>query len=81
MPFKLKTRHGLAVVFSFWGDSEKVGEFFLKASHKTRSYYFNANGLMGFVVQSWVTVLRRAEVRGEMDEIVKQQSLDMQALL
>ena len=37
----------LAIAFSFSGDSEEVGEFMQKASHKTRSYYVNANGLKG----------------------------------
>ena len=26
-PFKLKSRHGIALLFAFWGDSDEVGEF------------------------------------------------------
>ena len=52
LPFSLKSRNGVAIVFSFYGDSEKVGIFMQKASHKTRAYYVNANGLKGFIVRN-----------------------------
>ena len=49
-PFAMNSRHGIAIVFAFYGDSDQVGEFMQKASNKTRAYYINANGLQGFVV-------------------------------
>ena len=50
LPFcTLKTRRGLAVVFTFFGDREEGGEFMRKASHKTRAYYLNAMKLKGFL--------------------------------
>ena len=52
LPFSLKTRNGVAIVFSFYGDSEKVGTFMQRASQKTRAYYVNANGLKGFLVRN-----------------------------
>ena len=52
LPFSLKSRNGVAIVFSFYGDSEKVGTFMQRASQKTRAYYINANGLKGFIVRN-----------------------------
>ena len=49
-PFSLKTRIGVAFVFSFWGEAEDVREFMRRASHKTRSYFVHARGLRGFLV-------------------------------
>ena len=81
-PFTLKSRHGIALVFAFWGDSDKVSEFMQKTSHKTRSYYVNANELKGFVVSiSIMELLKRAEAEKELVEATKHQHVDMQALL
>ena len=51
LPFPLRTRIGLATVFSYYGHSGKVENLMQKASHTTRAYYVNANRLKGFVVQ------------------------------
>ena len=50
MPFALKTRYGIAIVFAFWDDDEEVKRLMQKASHKTRAYYINANGFNGFIL-------------------------------
>ena len=50
MPFTLNTRLGLAKVFSYYGFTEDFAEFMQKACHSTRSYYVNANGLLGFLM-------------------------------
>ena len=41
----LKTRHGIATVFAFYGDNEEVSEFMQAASHSTRAYFMNAKRL------------------------------------
>lgn len=60
----------MAVVLSFYGDSEKVDEFMQKASHRTRAYHVNANLLKGFLVLSIITILKRAEARQELDKVI-----------
>ena len=50
LPFSLKSRNGIAIVFSFFGDNEQVGALMQKASNTTRAYYFNALGFYSFVV-------------------------------
>ena len=51
IPFgKLQSRHVAAVMLSFFGSNEEVYEILRKASHKTRAYITNANGLKGFLV-------------------------------
>ena len=81
VPFTLKTRIGLAIVFGLFGDCEEVGEFMQKASHTTRSYYVNSNRLNGFLKPySIVYDLRRANLM----EVAKHQQIsqvDMQTLL
>ena len=70
LPFKLKSRHGIAIVFSFYGDSDEVGQFMQKASHKTRSYYVNANRFKNFVVSSvFIVVLKREEAKQKLDKL------------
>lgn len=59
-PFALKSRHGIAVVFSFFGDYAEVRDFMQNASNKTRAYFVNSNGLRGFVVSILLEVLIRA---------------------
>ena len=62
MPFKLKTRYGMVTVFSYFGDSEEVGELMQKVSHKTRAYYVNINGFRGFIKPYSITKdLRKAK--------------------
>lgn len=52
----------MANVLSFFGDSDEVGDFMQKGSHKTRAYFINANGLPGFVVPYCITeYLKRAQ--------------------
>ena len=65
-PFALKTRHGMALVFAFWGDTDEVGEFMQKAGHATRSYFVNANGLKGFLVPTVIAILKEANRSGEL---------------
>ena len=66
MPFKLKTRYGIATVFSYYGDNEEVGELMQKISHMTRAYYVNINGFKGFIKPSLITILWK-----EKQELVK----------
>ena len=62
MPFKLKTRYGIATVFCYFGDSEEVGELMQMASHKTRAYYVNIEGFRGFIKPFSITKdLKKAE--------------------
>ena len=64
LAFSLKTRRGMAVVLSWFGDCEQIGDFMQNCSHKTRAYYVNANGLPGFVMPfSIAKYLERPEVR------------------
>ena len=77
-PFELKTRHGIALVFAYWGGTVKTGDFMQKASHATRAYYVNANGLKGFVTQPGIiAILKKAEAEGRLDEITKHQEVDL----
>ena len=64
-------------MFSYYGDSSEVANFMQKASNKTRAYYVNANGLKGFLVNSIVTILRRADTNSELAEATKHQELDL----
>ena len=57
IPFSLKTRHGIATVLGFMGDFEAVSDLMQYASHGTRAYWVNAQGLRGFVVKSGVMEL------------------------
>ena len=66
MPFALKSRRGVAIVLSFFGDVDEVGELMQKSSHETRAYFVNANGLKGFIKSVIVTFLRKAEEKGEL---------------
>ena len=65
MPFTLNTRIGLAKVFSYYGFIEDFAEFMQKASHTTRSYYVNANGLQGFLMPYSIDLdLKRTNIEG-----------------
>ena len=62
MPFSLKSRNGIAIVFSFYGDGEDFADFMQNASHKTRAFYVNSEGNPGFLVRSIVIeTLRKVE--------------------
>ena len=72
LPFSLKTRHGVAIVFSYYGDSEDVLEFMSKCSHTTRAYFKNADRLKGFLIHSIaIRELRKAEANGDLVEVTK----------
>ena len=78
----MKTRNGIAIIFSFWGDSVEVTEFMQETSHQTRSYYINANRLKGFLIPySMTDNLRRAHISLELQDVTKYQQVDMKALL
>ena len=70
-PFSLKTRHGIAIVLAFYGDNEEVSEFMQAASHTTRAYIVNANGLIGFLAPSIIEILKKAVVDKELGEVTK----------
>ena len=57
LPFSLKSRNGIAIVFSFFGDNELVADLMQKTSHATREYYFHSLGFHSFVKPSIVDVL------------------------
>ena len=72
MPFALKSRNGVAITFSFFGDSTEVCDFMRQASHKTRAYIVNAKGLPGFLVKpTIIETLRVAENAGKLDHVTK----------
>ena len=49
---KLESRYAMAVVLSFYGDSMEVLELMQRLSHGTRAYFFNEEGLKGFLTPS-----------------------------
>ena len=70
LPFSLESRNGVAIVFSYFGDSEEVSCFMQTASHMTRAYYINAKGLKGFLVPySIVKDLREAMANGQLRKV------------
>ena len=72
IPFTLKSRLAIAIVFSYMGDSEEVATFMQKASERTRSYFVNADGLKGFLIPSWITeCLKRAQKQNQISEVTK----------
>ena len=79
MPFALKSRRGVAIVLSFFGDVDEVGELMQKSSHETRAYFVNANGLKGFIKSVIVTFLRKAEEKGELKGALKHYKIEMGA--
>ena len=82
LPFALKTRHGIATVIAFYGDSEEVGGFMQAASNSTRAYFVNANGLSGFVLPFSISkYLKRAKEQNQISELTKHQQIDIEALL
>merc|ERR1719266_513850 len=81
-PFALKSRLGIAFVLAFYGDREEVSEFMQKASHRTRSYYINANGLKGFIAAfSIINDVIKADSNGDLEEVTKYQKVDVQAVV
>ena len=63
----MKSRNGIAIVFSFFGDNEQVGDLMQKASNTTRSYYFNALGFNAFLKPSILKALWSATAKESMD--------------
>ena len=79
LPFKLRSRNSIAIVFSFFGDSEDVREFLQKASHRTRAYYVNTGGLKGFLEPSIFEILTTAKY-GELQSVFEEVKIDIRAL-
>ena len=51
LPFgELKSRHGLALMWSYLGDRFLVGHLMQTLCHRSRAYYVQANQLRGFLV-------------------------------
>ena len=82
LPFALKSRIGIALVFGLMGDCDEVSTFMQKASKKTRSYYVNANALRGFLAPiSIIKCIKRAMEQNQITEVTKHQQIDLDALL
>ena len=61
IPFgKISSRNGVANIFSYFGDRDKVSDFMQKGSHLTRIYFINEAGLKGFLVPAIVSILEKA---------------------
>ena len=82
LPFNLKSRHGIAVVLSYFGDRYNVMQLMQYASHMTRAFFFNANGLIGFLIDdSVVNDLRRADEKNELVKVNRFQKVDLNVVL
>ena len=55
LPFLgFNSRNVSATVMSYYGDRDDVYRLLQRASHTTRAYLYNANGLKGFLVKGIV---------------------------
>ena len=82
LPFSLKSRNGIAITFSYFGDKHEVGQVLQSASHKTRAYFKNANLLQGFLVAGRVIkILKIAQANGELMEMAEEINIDIISLI
>ena len=82
LPFgELKSRMGVALVLSYFGDSEKVYKLMQCTSHRSRAYIFNAKGLKGFLVPGIIAALKEAQETGSIEYATKYQSVNIKAVL
>ena len=74
----MQARAPIGIVFSFFGYSHEVHDLMSTMSHTTRAFIVNAEGLRGFVKLSIVSVLRSAELSGELIKPTRFVNIDIE---
>ena len=81
LPFgSLQARAPIGTVFGFFGYSHEVHDLLSTLSHSTRAFIVNAEGLRGFVKLSIVSVLRSAELSGDLIKATRFMYVDIESV-
>ena len=76
----LPSRHVVALIMTYYGDSDNVHMLMQLGNNKTRAYFVNENGLKGFIVRGVIGLLKDLEMTPEWKEVTQYQHVDMQTL-